>query len=523
VKTQIIQIEPHDDTISVRDKMGWIQTGRVILVWPTRGNLLDRRLDLVLLLRHSQSLGTQIALVTNDPEVRFQAHSLGLPVYKSIRKAQKARWRRPRQSSFNTSTGDQYWRQRLVSVQKILANPLHRRRSTPNLSQPVRIGLFALAVLAVLSIAAVLIPSAQISISPATKLQELTLTVQASDSVDQINLSGILPISWANTIVEGRSSLQTTGSVNVPTAYAEGEAVFHNLTDQPVIVPEGTIVSTADSTHRYATLRVTRVPGGAGSEIDTPIRAIVPGSESNLSTGRINAIEGELGVFLTVNNTNPITGGSLSPSPAPASRDRSQLKEQLLTILTNNALQEIKASLEPEDILLTDSPNLVKVISESYSPADRQPASELGLVLRLEFQAPYVSQEDKEIFANAILEANTPVGYSRIPDTMEVKQITKPQFNAGSTNLWQIRLSQDIQSDPSIDQVVSLTLGRSPENARQILIDNLPLNSPPLIETFPTWWPVMPLIPIRIDVTSTGSIQAASSQSSGNFGRIKPQ
>ncbi len=86
MKIQIIQIEPYDDTISVKDKMGWGQTGRVVLVWPTRGRLLDRRLDLVLILRHSQALSAQIALVTSDPEVRFQARSLDIPVYQSVRK-----------------------------------------------------------------------------------------------------------------------------------------------------------------------------------------------------------------------------------------------------------------------------------------------------------------------------------------------------------------------------------------------------------------------------------------------------
>ena len=48
-------------------------------------------------------------------------------------------------------------------LQEILANPMHRDRSARVLSQPLRIGLFTQAVLAVLSIAAVLIPRAAIA------------------------------------------------------------------------------------------------------------------------------------------------------------------------------------------------------------------------------------------------------------------------------------------------------------------------------------------------------------------------
>lgn len=516
MKTQIIQIEPYDNTISVKDKMGWGQTGRLVLVWPTRGRLLVRRLDLVLILRHSQTLSTQIALVTSDPEVRFQASSLDIPVFQSVRKAQKARWKRPGRSSFIIFQEQQLWQDRFERVQEILADPLHHKRSSRDLSQPVRIGLFALAVLAVLSIAAVLIPRAEIYIGAEIRQQELTLNVRANDSVDKINLSGILPLRWASTIVEGRSSIQTTGNISIPTGYASGVVVFQNLTDQPVIIPAGTVVSTTDSSHRFTTLRETRVRPGSGKVVETPIQAISTGSSSNLSAGRINAIEGELGVFLTVNNTKPTRGGSMSPSPAPTPQDRSQLREQLISTLTQSAQLEIQESLEPEHILLTESPTLVSVLSETFSPADLQPASELELILRLEFKTPYIFADDSKALASAILDANLPIDYTPMSGTMDIEQLTTPRINDGSTTPWRIRLSRSIQHEPSANQAVSLARGRSPQKASQLLMENLSLSTTPQIETFPSWWPVIPLIPIRIEVITIGTIQSSSSTSSEN-------
>jgi hypothetical protein len=70
MKTQVLQLDPHDDIISTRDKLGWKQTGRILLVWPRKGHVLTRRLDLVLLARHTASLGAQLALITRDPQVR---------------------------------------------------------------------------------------------------------------------------------------------------------------------------------------------------------------------------------------------------------------------------------------------------------------------------------------------------------------------------------------------------------------------------------------------------------------------
>jgi hypothetical protein len=99
---------------------------------------------------------------------------------------------------------------------------------------------------------------------------------------------------------------------------------------------------------------------------------------------------------------------------------------------------------------------------------------------------------------------------------MDIDQLTTPRINDGSTTPWRIRLSRSIQSEPSANQAVSLALGRSPQKASQLLMESLSLTTTPQIKTFPSWWPVMPLIPIRIEVITIGTIQASSSASSEN-------
>ena len=81
MKTQIIQVSKNDDHVSVCDKMNWSQTGRILLVWPNKWQVLNRRLDLVMVKRHASRLGAQLALVTHDAEVRFIANQVGIPVF----------------------------------------------------------------------------------------------------------------------------------------------------------------------------------------------------------------------------------------------------------------------------------------------------------------------------------------------------------------------------------------------------------------------------------------------------------
>lgn len=508
MKTQIIQLEPHDDTISIKDKMGWSQTSRVALVWPARGQLMDRRLDLVLLKRHSQSLGVQIALVTRDPEVRFQASNLDIPVFRSIRKAQTMHWRRSRRKILDVNS-EVSGQDHLARIQSLFADPLHLKRDASRLSQPVRILVFSLAVLAVLSIAAILIPSAKIYLTPAQEPQVMTITVRADDDVKEINLSGILPARWIDVRVEGRGNTLTTGSVSIPVSFASGEVVFTNLTDHAVFIPAGTVVSTANSEYRYLTQEDTRVPAGPDEKRKAALQAITPGSSSNQPRSSIVAVQGELGVLVSVDNPEPITGGSMTPSPAPNDGDRDRIRDELITRLAGNARREIKDNLNPGDLLLSQTPTLVEVVSESYDPLDLQPASELFLTLLLEFKMPYVAGEDLQAIADSILDANLPRGYVADSEPVAINHLSTPILDSGGTTPWKMRVSRDLRSEPSEEQVKSLVLGHQPEEASQLLMDNLALTSPPRFETSPSWWPVIPFLPIRVDVITSGHLVAS--------------
>src|SRR5512133_395778 len=92
MKTQIITLESHDDLISVRDKLSWAKTPRILLVWPKYAKVNLRVLDLKVLQRHADSLGAQLGLVTRRAKVRRDAESLGIPVFVSTTTAQRELW-----------------------------------------------------------------------------------------------------------------------------------------------------------------------------------------------------------------------------------------------------------------------------------------------------------------------------------------------------------------------------------------------------------------------------------------------
>ena len=163
MKTYIMQLEKYDDIVSVRDKMRWGKAGRILLVWPDRGEILNRRLDLVLLKRHSASLGAQLAIVSRDPDIRYHAPRLGIPVFKNLKKAQSSAWRVPRRfRSASEGAEDEQInklgkRTEAERLKLLSERPVRTKKPHPI----IRAVAFTVGVLAFLSIAAVLLPSAE--------------------------------------------------------------------------------------------------------------------------------------------------------------------------------------------------------------------------------------------------------------------------------------------------------------------------------------------------------------------------
>ena len=233
MKTQIIQLEVHDDTNSVKDKMDWSQTPRILLVWPDRGKVFQKRLDLVLLERYCSSHGSQLALLSSDPEVIFLAEEAGIPVFQSRRNAQTQPWRK----SFREFERKDLYQQ----VGEPREIDFFERTDTPKpIEFPAwgRILIFTIGVLAVLSIAGLLLPSAVVTIPEEGKTRNLKIPIQADPNLKNVNISGIIPARKMVLTIEAEKSRPTSGSLAVPAEYAGGEVVFTNLSESTISIPK---------------------------------------------------------------------------------------------------------------------------------------------------------------------------------------------------------------------------------------------------------------------------------------------
>src|SRR5512140_2372841 len=92
MKTQIIALEAHDDLISVRDRMSWAKSPRILLVWSMSDKISLRAADLRILQQHAITLGAELGIITRRGDVRRDAERFGIPVFGSAAAAQRQAW-----------------------------------------------------------------------------------------------------------------------------------------------------------------------------------------------------------------------------------------------------------------------------------------------------------------------------------------------------------------------------------------------------------------------------------------------
>jgi hypothetical protein len=504
VKTQIVQLELHDDYISVRDRMGWGQTTRILLVWPHQGTILRRRLDLTLVKRHSTALGSQLALVTRDREVRYQADQLNIPVYKSVREAEQSLWRPPRKRKKNTKLKPIPSRKDSIEHTQPDLTAM-RDQAHPNppgwLMHPAaRILFFTMGVLSMFVVAAVFIPSAEIFVAPANKTETITIDVVASPDQKTVELSGAVPAYIKSVVVAGSEITPATGETTIPRQTAKGIVSFVNLTEDEITIPTGTVVSTeGEHPIRFFTTRSVIVPTGVNGTT-APIEAILPGTGGNVSAEKIVAIEGPLGLNLSVINRRRTSGGSNFTAVTPSEDDYQTIYNQLIVSLQENAIADVQFEASPNDILLSSSPLEQRIIEESFYPEFGEPADFLELNVRAEFKFPYTSEEDLYQLGRIVLDRHATDDYTPRPETLVIRPLTDPTFQPNGIATWSMQASWQLGAILDETKAVANILGLSPEQALLKLNENTSIEEGTEIRITPEWWPRLPMVPFRINL-----------------------
>ncbi len=496
MKTQIVYLEPGDDYNSVRDKLSWTQAPRVLIVWPGRGRVLSRRFDLVMLQRYARKLGTQIGLVTLDPDVLHHAEALHIPTFESLEFQSEKAWRVrgarkiPKPISTTDSSSPK------PAPKHALINP-----HLTNLA--FRVTFFSVGFLAILVLAILLVPQAAITIEPETmdilKTYSIELDLEQSGIVANTHQ---LPARQVQSVLEGQLRLPTTGRAAQPDQPARGEVMFTNLTDQSLAIPAGTTVRTLDpATPHFVTQARVNLDPEEGSQVTVEVVASLPGPEGNVSAEAIQAVDGPLGLSASVSNPNQLTGGSLqvrsAVSPADMVRVRSELEDNLFA----EANQALLGLAQEDENIIPGSIRVVETIEERFSSEIGDAADSLELILILEFEGLVYSPDQLHSALNFVVAEDFSRDEDVQPGTLKIIEIADIEYdNVGEEANIDVTISARIFTvfDPLFVQ--QIVRGKKVSDALVDLNGTVPYEEVLSVDISPSWLRRFPLLDLQIQV-----------------------
>jgi hypothetical protein len=491
LKTQIITLESHDDLISVRDKLSWAKTPRILLVWPKYEKVTLRILDLKVLQRHADSLGAQLGLVTRRGKVRRDAESLGIPVFASSTIAQRQMWpdSAPRSRRIPKAP-----RRDLRKVR----DSVYQKEAPWRTSVFGRILTFTAGVVAVLAMAGLFIPRAALTLYPEEQTQSVIIPVSASESTKSVSITGLIPAQTTSVKVSTEQSLAIVSLISVPKSKSKGVVRFTNLSQDEVEIPAGTLVAT-ESSVRFSTLNNTLLPAGVDEFVDAPIEALEAGIQGNVAADTIKIVEGSLGLSISVTNPEAVKSGANSQLVGPTDEDRAKLSGVVMDNLRRDAETRLRAQIAPTDLLLMDTFDIVQIIEENFTPPPGQPGKTLALKMQVEFSARYVSDNDLKELSLSTLNASIEQGFD--VTALPAYKVTKePSTDSSGVSHFDLEVTRTLFRQVDEMRVFSIVRGGKPQSIQNELASNLSLRQKPEIAINPSWWPWLPLIPFNISV-----------------------
>lgn len=507
-RIQRIQLEPYDDVASVRDRLQFVNAGRVILVFPSHAEILRRKLDLVLIQREAARRDLRLAIVTRNLTVLDNAKDLNISAFYTIEEARTHRWKRPSNKVFvdrrdrPKSQHDPYDLMMAASRLKPPLTPAQRVRG-----RMLRGIIFGITILAILFGIYATVPSASVTLTPARDEVDITINMIADPSItDVIPESLRIPATIERRLQDASATIETSGRRPAENSLAQGTVTFTNNTEVAQFIPAGTVVQTDTVPPiQFATQDDAVLPARAGSTVNVSIQGLASnrGLSGNQPAGSIIRIQGDQTGTISVRNQNATYGEGVREISFVTEFDQERLLTLARQQLQQNARDTLIISLDEASYLLV--PESIKIIEEReliYSADLDQAADTVTLVLKATIEASIINLSDARLVAFANMGRYVTPGRTIDENHLTFRTGNIQQVLEDGSVAFQMRVEGTTYVAIESSQVRDRLTGLSANEARQVLENEYLLDPrfPPVINTWPGFFNRMPLLPVRINV-----------------------
>lgn len=491
MKTTILHIDVKDDIHSIRERIAWSNSQRILLVIPKRKRDLAQRMRLLMIKRAARAQGAQLGLVTKDGLLRDYARSLGINVFRSLSASEREYW---------IEEASPLQRGKPRGKESILAEKdgLPRKLEKKVLTRKTRGVLFVVIISLIILMFMILIPSATVRIYPEVVQQKVNLEIRASTLVELMNLNGFMPAEEEYFQLTGARSKQSSGIKKVGQEKAQGDVILNNLTSDPIELPAGVAFSTSGSNiQRFVTDQDHTIPADANG-IAIPVIAVLPGEEGNVDPGDITTVEGITGAYLTVTNVEGMTGGISVSLPAPTEYDYTQLKDQIMDELSASIISLNGQGDTERSVPIVESLVMEEIIEEVRSKPVGEVSDTVTLELTARFKMLFYDPATLNDLVQQVLDLSIGDYHQAANDNIQVAQVGEVTINNADEAAWRIEATRLIVRNSPQREIIRAITGSTKKSAIATVNQEIPHYRSAEIDLFLDWWPYLPILANRI-------------------------
>jgi len=502
---QILELHEHEDVHSIRDRLEFAESDRVLLVVPPYSDVLRKRVDLQLVQRFAQMRQLEIALVTRDLDRRALAAELEIPTFLSVEAGQRRqRWRKPDGDDFGPYRPPDRSEAHRAAHDRDARVALAGDETRRKIWLYAKMGLIGLVVIAMIVSVIAVLPSADVYLVPQSERVVVNVTIIADPEIGTVDVgAGRVPTVSPKpaTEVRGTITVPTTGRKSIPTTRATGVVFFVNQLNIPSRVQKGTVVRTSAGAQaiRFVVTSDVEVPGGIGVQAQAPIEAVEVGAQGNVPANFINEIEGVAALSLRVSNPDATRGGGDREVAAVDPADLIAARELLLGQMREQAIADLRdEKLSETQFLLSGSLTVDAILDATYDKEVTEQATELTLQMRVQFSALAVDSEDANAIVYEAMRTHSSIGYDLLAEGLTFQRSTEQAIGDTGEYRFEMQGIGYAAADLDVGRALRAIAGKPADAAVEILQQTLPLQKSPRITIHPSWFPVVPLLPVRM-------------------------
>ncbi|MCE5258919.1 MAG: baseplate J/gp47 family protein [Chloroflexi bacterium] len=490
--TEVIYLHHLDTLGSLRSTLETCPAkSQVWLVAPFDMPAIDNLVNLKLLKRAADTAAVDLRLVSKRSQVRILAREAGIAAYWALPQAVKPAHQRTSSGPLET---------RRVNLPETIRQYPQKQASGPSAAVLTLISTFIVLVLVIISIG-LFMPGAKVILRPVTTLAEARFQVVADTRYHTVDYDQmIIPAHTVEVVIDGRGDTPASGRLDITDAKAEGEVVFSNKTSEAVIVPKGTIVRSGVGTPvRFVTLNDVELPAQQYGTARVGIMAVDAGPVGNVGALTINQIEGSLASRVDVLNDAPTEGGTVKRVATIAYGDFDRLSSDLSSKLQQEAFDQLVAGLS-EGEFIPPSTVKVQIISQQTDQIVDQQADMLSMTMKLQVRGLVVDGAALQQLASRILEKQATADSEIIASSLQAAP-SGEMLMEGDTLTFGVLATGKLGPKIDTDRVKQMAKGLTPEEAGGKLNQEYDLASSPEVVIEPDWWPYLPWMAQRIQVS----------------------